>query len=473
MVVGRLIAGAAAVAAAYAIGPLAAHGRQTGDVIAIRDVTVIPMTGTPPIERATVIVRADRIAAVGPAGSTAIPPGARVVEGAGKYLMPGLIEMHAHLSKARGSSLGLFVANGITTLRDMGGDHEELLRWRREIVSGARVGPRVLIAGPYLESASNIARMRKDPPDARVEPFERIRIAVGSPEDARRIVAELSARELDFLKIRTTQNVETYRAINEAAAAHGLTVVGHVAYDPQTVLEAGQDGIEHSFLPPTSDAEREARKAIWKQFAARGVPIVPTLVAFTEGTFPPIDHLRAMVADDGERADPRRRYVSRFMLLDWREQFLETSAERQQALKKIWEPIVGALRDMHAAGMDLLVGSDVAVLNVFPGFTLHDELERFVATLGLTPAETLDRATRRSATFLGIDRETGTIEPGKVADLVLLEANPLDDIRHTRRIAGVVLRGTFYDRAGLERVLAAVASAPDIRQDDWGRTRVR
>ncbi len=252
---------------------------QTRRVLAIRNVTVIPATGDQPIANATVLIRDERIVAIGPAAEIVVPAGARVVEGAGKFLLPGFIEMHAHTSKTRASALGLFVANGVTTVRDTGGDHEELLRWRREVRSGLRVGPRMLIAGPYLESASNLERMRKDPPEERVEPFERIRIPVGSPQEARRIVAELAARELDFLKVRTVQNRETYLALNEAANAHGIPLVGHVTgIPPEVVLVAGQDGVEHGFYPTLDGKTREERLVVWRRFAERGVAVVPTLV---------------------------------------------------------------------------------------------------------------------------------------------------------------------------------------------------
>ena len=209
---------------------------QTRRLLAIRNVTVVPATGAQPMANQTVVIRGEHIDAIGPAATTAIPAGARVIDGAGKFLLPGFIEMHAHLSKTRASGLGLYVANGVTTVRDMGGDHEELLRWRREVRAGDRLGPRILLAGPYLESTRNIERMRKDPPEERVEPFERTRIGVGSPEEARRIVAQLAAREIDFLKIRTVQDRDTYLALNKAADAHGLP--SHQAlialFDPTT-----------------------------------------------------------------------------------------------------------------------------------------------------------------------------------------------------------------------------------------------
>jgi imidazolonepropionase-like amidohydrolase len=459
------------VAALPGFSPCSSESQPRPNVIAIRNVTVIPGNGAPPITDATVLIRDDYIAAIGPAAETVVPTGARVIEGRDKFLVPGFIEMHAHLSKTRASALGLFIANGVTTVRDMGGDHEELLRWRQEIRSGKRIGPRMLIAGPYLESARNLERMRRDPPEKRIEPFERIRIPVANPAEARRIVAELASKELDFLKIRTVQDRQTYMALNEAANAHGIQLVGHVTgIPPEVVLEAGQDGIEHAFYPSLESKTREERVAVWRKFAERHVPIVPTLVTLFEGAFPATERLSAITEDDEGKIEPRRAYLSKYLVLDWREQVEEATDLRRQTLRKIWDDVVRRdLREMHEAGMDVLVGSDVGVLNVFPGFSTHDEMALFVSELGMTPAEVLERATSRAAKFLRIGDSVGTVERGKVADLVLLDANPLQDIRNTKRIAAVVVRGTFYDAQGLKQLLEAVRAAPDRRVDDWGR----
>jgi imidazolonepropionase-like amidohydrolase len=462
---------AAVVAALQGFSTSLSEVQPAGNVIAIRNVTVIPGNGAAPISDATVLIRDDYIAAVGPAAETLVPTGARVIDGRDKFLVPGFIEMHAHLSKTRASALALFIANGVTTVRDMGGDHEELLRWRQEIRSGKRVGPRMLIAGPYLESARNIERMRRDPPEKRIEPFERTRIPVGSPAEARRIVAELASRELDFIKIRTVQDLPTYRALNEAANAHGIPLVGHVTgIPPEVVLEAGQDGVEHALYPSLENKSREERLGIWRKFAERHVPIVPTLVTLFEATFPTTERLRAIVEDDEGKIEPRRAYLSKYLVLDWREQVEEATEQRRQALHKIWDELVRRdLREMHEAGMDVLVGSDVGVLNIYPGFSTHEEMELFVNELGMTPAEALERATTRSARFLRLGDSIGSVERGKVADLVLLEANPLQDIRNTKRITAVVVRGIFYDALGLKQLLETVRTAPDRRVDDWGR----
>jgi imidazolonepropionase-like amidohydrolase len=453
------------------LATLAAQGPEAerATVLAIRNVTVIAMTGSGSMPATTVVIRGDRIAAIGPSNEVTIPTGARVIDGTGRFLLPGLIDMHAHVSKTRASSLGLFVVNGVTTVRDMGGDYEELLQWRREIAAGKRVGPRMFLPGPILESVGNIERMRKDPPSERVEPFDRMRLGVGSPEEARATVARLAAREIDFLKVRTVQDRETYRALNAAADAHGIPLVGHVAgMTPQVVLDAGQDGIDHSFIGPFDKETREQRMAIWRRFAAAGVPIAPTLVTLP-AALQPIDRLRAIVDDASGQVEARRRYLSRFLIMDWREQLTETSPDRQQRLRQLQEEILRDVREMHEAGMELLAGTDVGVLNLYPGSSLHDELALFVKDIGMTAAEAIDRATRRSARFLRIAESVGTVERGKIADLMLLDVDPLLDITNTRRIAAVVLRGQYYDRDGLEQIRAQILAAPDLRVDDWGR----
>jgi imidazolonepropionase-like amidohydrolase len=437
----------------------------------IRAVTVLPMTGAGAIANATVVVRDGRIASIDSTGATSDVRGLRVVDGTGKFLVPGLIEMHAHLSKTRASALGLFVRNGVTTVRDMGGDHQELLRWRADVQSGTRFGPRILLAGPYLESQANIERMRADPPEERVEPFERARIGIGSPERARQVIDSLAALELDYLKIRTVADRETYLAINQAAEAHGLDVVGHVTGLPvELVLEAGQDGIEHFFYPTLDDRTRDERLAIWREFAARGVAIVPTLVTFQNATLGDPERLRAIVNDSLGQIDPRRRYLSNFLTLDWREQALELVNDEDRAIfESIFHSTIRNTREMHEAGMDVLAGSDVAVLNIYPGSSLHEELGILVDSIGMSPMEALSRATARSAAFLGIADSVGTVEAGMVADLILVDGDPRADIRNLSRISAVILRGRLFDSLALDALLQAIDTATDRRVNDWRR----
>jgi imidazolonepropionase-like amidohydrolase len=446
-----------------------AQGQQPGP-IAIRNVTVIPMTGTGPVTGQTVVVREGRIVAIGPAARVRVPDGATVVEGTGRYLIPGLFEMHAHTSKTRASALGLYVVHGVTTLRDQGSEHAEVLRWRREIRSGARVGPRMIIAGPYLEALRNIERMRRDPPESRVEPFERARIPIGSPADAWRVMDSLAALELDHFKIRTVQDSATYVALGAAARAHGKRLTGHAGTgSPTLFLAAGQDGLDHGFPPTIDSLPREVRMTFWRALAARDVGVVPTGVVVMASVFQPLAYFQALVDDTTASVHPLRPYLSKFMILDWREQVDEASPERRAYFEQAWPVAVRHFREMREAGVRIMAGSDVAVLNIFPGASLHDELRLFVDSLGMSPLEALASATRAPAEWLGLADSVGTIEPGKVADLVLLEADPLAAITNTRRIAAVVLRGRLLERNDLESLLSAVAAMPDVRVNDWVR----
>ena len=462
-----LSARSALVLAVVACVPSARAGE---DVVVIRDVTVLPMTAAGPLPRHTVVVRDSRIAALGPNEQVSVPPGATELDGAGKYLIPGLFEMHAHTSKTRASALGLYVVHGVTTLRDQGSEHAEVLRWRSEVRAGERVGPRMLIAGPYLESLSNIERMRRDPPEARVEPFERARIAVGSPEAARRIIDSLAVLGIDHFKVRTVQDSATYLALNAAAAAHGMKLVGHVVTASSTLfLEAGQDGVDHGFPIGLDSLPREQRLAFWRELTVRDVGVVPTLVTATESVFRPLEYYQNLVNDTTAMTHPLRPYVSAFLVLDWREQVEEVTPERRAYFDQAWPIALKHVREMREAGVRIMAGSDVAVLNVFPGASLHEELRLFVDSVGMSPMEALASATRQPAEWLGLADSLGTIEPGKVADLVLLDADPMDDITNTQRIAAVVVRGKLFQRRDLEALLDAVAAMPDQRVNDWVR----
>lgn len=438
--------------------------------VAIRDVTVIPMTDRAPLTGQTVLVRGGRIAAIGPASAVRVPAGVTTVDGKGKYLIPGLFEMHAHTSKTRASALGLYVVHGVTTLRDQGSEHAEVLRWRNDIRAGKRVGPRLLIAGPYLESLRNIERMRRDPPESRVEPFERARIPIGSPADARRVIDSLAALELDHFKLRTVQDRETYLALGAAARAHGKRLVGHVPFESLALfIESGQSGVDHVFSSAIDSLPREARMTFWRELAARDVGVVPTIVTATESVMRPLEYFQALVSDTGGRVNPLRSYVSAFMLLDWREQVEELSPQRRAFFERLLPTALKHVREMREAGVRIMAGSDVAVLNIFPGASLHEELRLFVDSVGMTPMEALASATRKPAEWLGLADSVGTIEAGKVADLVLLDGNPIDDITNTRRIAAVVLGGRLFQRRDLDALLAAVAAMPDQRVNDWVR----
>ncbi|MFN2397358.1 MAG: amidohydrolase family protein [Gemmatimonadaceae bacterium] len=440
--------------------------------VAFRHVTLISGDRSAPVRDATVITRRGRIQTVGPSASTRIPRGTRIVDGRGRFLIPGLWDMHVHISKTRASALGLFVANGVTSVRDAGGDHEELLRWRREIAARRRVGPRMVIAGPYLESVRNVTRMRNTPVAEMAEPVERTRVPIGSAEDAQRVVDSVSALEVDFLKIRTAAHPETYQAIGDAARRNKRRLTGHAfGFTPEQVVSAGQTVVDHYMYPTLEDRTRDQRLEAFRALAQAGVVVVPTLVAWFGSEGLPDSIVRTALDDSLKGTDPRRHYVSRYLALDWREQYSERDTSRLATLRKLQDRVLRNFREMREAGVRMLAGSDVAVLRIFPGFSLHDELEHLVTQLAMTPVEALASATTLPAELFGFSDSLGTIAPGKIADLVLLDADPLANIANTRQISGVMLRGRYFDRRGLDALLRSVQRAPDRKVNDWPRQR--
>jgi imidazolonepropionase-like amidohydrolase len=393
----------------------------------IRNITVIDGTGAAPRPAQSVLIRDGRIAAV---GKLRAPPGADVLEGSGKFLIPGLWDMHTHLAGlvadpvwSRDALLPLLIANGITGVRDMGGDLEALLGWRRAIAAGSLMGPQIVAGGPML-----IARGK---PSAD-------QIPISNEAEARAAVRNLKQRGADFIKIISLPSRESFFALADEAKQQHIPFEGHVpdVVSAAEAADAGMRSIEHavySHLQP-ADAEAFLRNHTW---------FTPTLYSI----------LRLGPAAES-RDDPQLAYVPQALRDEW-DTALHPSGnpEIRDRWARQFESDLALTRAFHAAGIRILAGSDSLDRFVIPGSSLHEELALLVRA-GLTPMEALQSATRDAARFLNRESEVGTIQPGRRADLVLLEANPLLDIRNTAKISAVVVAGVAHDRIALGKLRA-------------------
>ena len=417
-------------------------------------VTVIDATGADAQSDMVVVVADGNIADIGKFGKVKIPKKSQVIDAGGKFLIPGLWDMHVHLTKAGENTLPLFVANGVTSVRDMGGDYVRLLQWRKEAADGTRLSPRIKTPGALLESAENVARMKRE---STVEPVDKFRIPIATPEDARKAVDLMASLGVDFIKIRTVASPEVYKAIAEESKAKGLMFVGHQYGTPETMIAAGQKSIEHYIYPPIITNPKHAE--IYKKIVESGVYICTTMVVGDKSLFVSYDEAKMIVEDTKGKIDFRRKYLSGYLIEDWKEQLEEKRQPSPVDYVKLKEVLIKDFQEMHKAGVRLLPGTDVATLLIYPGYSLHDELQLLVKYVGLTPMEAIISATRYPAEFFSIQNTLGTIEKGKIADLVLLDANPLDDISNTKRIAAVVLNGRYLSKESRKKMLADVVAA--------------
>lgn len=393
-------------------------------------------------------VESDRIVSVQPVTEREKPDEGRVIDATGKFLIPGLWDCHVHLTKLGPSSLPLFLAYGVTSVRDMGSDLAEVVEWRRQIAAGDRVGPRIKTSGQIMESASNVERMIRQ---QTVEPVERIRTPLAGPSDAAAAVRNLAIGGADFIKIRTVPDEATFRALAEASKAEGLPLTGHPVAPPAVLAEVGMASVEHVLsLTPIESADE--RQTLYNRLLRSGVRMSTTTVNLDNSVL--LSHSEAV---ERLRNDPQMKYVGDYLRRDWQEQVEERrgvkAAEHLEAIQRLRTLMFRDLREMNDAGVEFLAGSDAAVVFIYPGSSLHGELESLVHNVGMTPAEALRAATLNPAAFFGMKDDLGSVERGQLADFVLLGGNPLEDISNSSRIVGTMARGHWYDRSALDELM--------------------
>ena len=470
--------------------------RTTG--FAIEGVTIVDVEAGELLPDRTVLVTGNRIAAIGPRDGVRVPAGAEVVEANGQYLIPGLWDMHVHSVRQPAGAwesgalanadwhFPLFLAHGVTGVRNMNDSTAdvtlELTRSvRRRLAAGELEGPRLLSCGPCLDG---------DPP------FGTNPVVVRTAEEARRAVDDLADAGADFLKPYENLSREAYFAILERAAERGLPVDGHVPFrvTPEEAARAGQRTVEHpESLAAGCSASADRIRSEFSDIVAgfeslpeeerfltqfrlyrafydsrdpsvcdttvehyrrHGVAVTADLTAYHG-----VVHAEALLSDDDAM-----RLVPPAIVDGWKAWFDSPMASEFQSILRPVLPIeLENVRKLDRAGVTLLAGTDVGVPLLVPGLSLHQELERYTEA-GLTPLAALRSATLSVARVLDRSDDLGTIEAGKLADLVLLRANPLEDIRNTQRIEAVVADGRLYRREDLDRLVEeTVASYPRAR----------
>lgn len=440
-------------AAAAAIVALGCRTAPEGTV-AFEHVNVLPMDAERVLEARTVVVSEGLIASMGPSREVRPPRGAEVVDGTGRYLLPGLAEMHAHLPSEDAAPeyvdriLFLFLSNGVTTVRGMLGNPSHL-ELRRQIEDGTRLGPTIYAAGPAFRNTPGL-----------------------TPEAARARVREQHAAGFDLLKILEGLSVDVYDAIAEEARQTGIPFGGHIPNEVGLLhaLAEGQGSVDHmdNFLDalesddsPIRNAEPEVRSrdlglhadeskipSLVGATKIAGASVVPTMALWeTFNADRPVEHYSSL---------DELKYMPEGIVNAW----VESQAGRRERLNpesgsRVIEIRRKLLKALQEEGARIVFGTDAPQIFSVPGFSIHREM-RIMADAGLTPFEILASGTRNAAEHFGSDK-FGVVEVGRRGDLLLLDANPLDDVGNVARRAGVMVRGRWMPESEIQAGLAELA----------------
>jgi len=435
------------------------------DTLVLTEVNVVDVHSGEIHSDQIVIIVKNRITTVGPRKQVRYPRNAPTINGRGAYLIPGLWDMHVHLvfgdwfPLAQQISLPLFVANGVTGVRDMGSELETVQAWRNEIEAGRLIGPRIMTSGAMLDGP---------------KPRFPSSIAIATPEDGRRAVDNQKHAGVDFIKLQSLIPRDAVFAIADEARKQEIPFEGHVpdSVRASEMAEAGMHSFEHLIgifegSSPLEDEFLKGDKTETRFLAsydpARAAALAGLLAKNQTWQCPTLVWERGgnLIDVTDFSKDTRAKYVPAY----WKDHTWKKFTEQIEAefntddletRKKFLEKELEIVQLLHKAGVPFLAGTDTPPgVYIFPGFSLHEELQRFVAA-GFTPLEALQTATLNPARFFYMEDQLGAIESGKFADLVFLDANPLEDIRNTQKVSGVILNGRFFSRNDLQKMLRGV-----------------
>lgn len=447
-----------------------------GDLI-IKNISVIDVLDGTIDNSMDIVIIQDRITEIIPHRESNTYLANEIIDGKDKFIIPGLWDMHTHTWWAYKEFFPLLMANGITGIREMWGEPTEVKQIRNKIDSGLVIGPDIISSGAIIDG---------DPPLWKGSDI------ADSPEKARALVRNQKAQGADFIKVYSYLERDVYFAIADECRKEGIPFSGHIPFkiSLEEAIHAGQGTLDHFFgVLDFCSTEKEflttAMRAADKNdslFGARKFSTFLTRMQFENKTYDPsqLSNLMSllaksnswvcptMIATEGsiDRSTPDFKpkdiinYMPDFAVEGWvprNDSASIKSRERNRKIESDWyNQTTSLFKPLKDGGVKFLAGTDYPNPNCYPGFSLHDELQSFVEKAAFTPLEALQTATINPALFLKIDKELGTVEMGKKANLLILNANPIENINNTRQIDGVILRGRFYKSTVLNDALEQI-----------------
>lgn len=422
--------------------------------IVISNVSIVDVKNGAIIPRQTVILNGDRIERIGAQGDISVPRGARVIDGRGLHLMPGLVDAHVHYLDAPVFGR-VMIASGVLLVRDMGMPNEYILPLRDELNQGKTLGPEMVATGTMLDGVPPI--------------IPQIALGISTPEEGRAAVRQQAEAGVNMIKVYSKLDQDVFLAILDEADQAGLKVVGHIP-DSIYIEEAATAGLKSSehwfgfekiiakllgepvefkyqgmgaeigYLLRLDEVNPAVLQAVYERLRASGLTVTPTVVTFKN--WPNVNTFDAGDIPGGE-------YISQDLLATWKSQW----AGQSEIPDPIWQNWMEMVNGLNQAGVPLMVGTDLSVPGIVPGYSVHEEMLIWQEA-GIPAAEILRSTTIVPVEFMGLQDRLGSIEEGKIASMVLVRGDPLQDIRNARQIEGVFLRGKYFNRQDLDRLLA-------------------
>lgn len=425
----------------------------SASLYAINDVTIVDVENGIAVPGQTVIVVGDRIDTIGAQGKLGIPDGAEIITGHGLYLMPGLVDAHVHYFDAPVFGR-LMIANGVLLVRDVGSPNEYILNLRDELNRGETQGPEMVATGAILDGYPPL--------------IPSISLGIRTPEEGRAAVRKQAEAGVDMIKTYSRLDKDVFLAIVDEAQKYGLKVVAHL---PESIYiedaaAAGLQSLEHfngfekviakllgepvelsftgqgsgtDYLRRLGEVNPEELQDVYERIRASGMTICPTVV-----TFKTLTNIEAFQT----RSFPRSEYISQSVLNIW----MSLWAQQTNLPPFIWQNWAQMVSELNKAGVPLMVGTDLMLPGIFPGYAVHEEMAIWQEA-GIAPRDVLRSATIVPSQFMGLEERLGSVREGKTASMVLVRANPLEDVRNAQQIEGVFLRGQYFNRTDLDRLL--------------------